>query len=92
MPASQMQTWWAASQLGRPGALLTGSAQVVKAVLKAYGIVVDTGKHGLVWTPALYVLNGRGQGERLFILNADQVSSEAAALRRAIRLSLPRAR
>jgi cytochrome oxidase Cu insertion factor (SCO1/SenC/PrrC family) len=92
MPAAQLQAWWAASQLGRPGALLTGSVQAVKAVLKSYGIVVDRSKHGLVWTPALYVLNGRGQGQRLFILNANQELSEAAALRRAIRLSLPRAR
>jgi hypothetical protein len=89
---SRLLAWWEQTGIGRPGALLIGSRQQVHAVLKAYGIAVQAVRGGVQWTPALYVLNGRGQGERLFIVNPHAEASEEAALVRAIRLGLPAGR
>ncbi len=89
---SKLAAWWEKTGIGGPGALLVGSRRQIREVLKAYGITVGTVNGHLQWTPALYVLNGRGQGERLFITHSPAGSSQVMSLVRAVRLWLPSAR
>lgn len=89
-PTEALVSWWQQARIGSPGALLVGSKRELRPVLKAYGIVVASGPSGLSWTPALYVLNRTGAGERLFITNTNQEASQVTDLLRAIHLGLSR--
>jgi peroxiredoxin len=89
-PTEVLGSWWKQAGVGSPGALLVGSTHQLRPVLKAYGIVVAPGRSGLTWTPALYVLNRKGAGERLFITDTSQEGSQVTDLLRAIHLGLSR--
>jgi len=88
--SAALRRWWERARFGAPGAVLSGTPGQIRAVLKAYGIVVASGRRGLTWTPALYVLDPKQRAERLFILAPNQEAMEVKAVGRAINAALSR--
>ncbi len=80
-----LRRWWAGQRLGSLGTAVTGSRRHLEALWGDYGVVV-TGRGGeLQYTPVLYVIDGQGREETLFVTARGPVAVQARVLAAAMR-------